>query len=398
MIPPEIPDNERQRQEAVERYQLLDTLPESSYDSITDLIAYICDTPISLITLLDHDRNFLKSHHGVPFDESPRNISFCGHAINSEEEITIVEDSRKDERFVGNPLVTEHEAIFYAGVPLVDPNGFKLGTLCVYDNRPRKLTPEQRKALITMARQVMNLMEARYQNIKLRELQEKLKLRNRDLEKFAHKVSHDLKSPLANIISLTQLLEQDYTVGDENSKQYFQYLRKSSRTLKDYIEGLLSFYKSDDLIGKEPEPLDMEELKMELLNLYDLDHEVEIGFDSSIDKIKVNKAALMQILMNLVANALKYNSKKVRKVNVSAKEEDNRYVFEVADNGDGIPDIHLDKIFELFTIVGVSDRNGNMGSGIGLATVKNLVNQLGGKISVSSKKDEGSMFRFTIGK
>ncbi|GAB3002799.1 hypothetical protein GCM10027284_20760 [Cyclobacterium sediminis] len=142
MIPPRLPDNEKRRQFEVNKYQLLDTIPESSYDNITALMAYICDAPISLITLLDKDRNFLKSHYGLPFNESPRAISFCGHAINSQDAITIVEDSRKDERFHDNPLVTEHQAIFYAGAPLTNSEGFKLGTLCVYDTKPRKLTKE----------------------------------------------------------------------------------------------------------------------------------------------------------------------------------------------------------------------------------------------------------------
>ncbi len=108
---PEFPANEKKRQAAVDKYQLLDTLPEDQYDDITSLMSYICDAPISLITLLDKERNFLKSHHGVPFNESPREISFCGHAINSEDPITIIEDARVDNRFFDNPLVTDYNAI-----------------------------------------------------------------------------------------------------------------------------------------------------------------------------------------------------------------------------------------------------------------------------------------------
>lgn len=133
MIEPTFPKNEQERQLAVERYEILDTLPETCFDDITALICDISGAPISLITMLDRDRNYLKSHHGVPFTESPRNISFCGHAINSGDEIMIVEDARLDERFHDNPLVSEFNAIFYAGVPLQTPDGYKLGTLCIYD-------------------------------------------------------------------------------------------------------------------------------------------------------------------------------------------------------------------------------------------------------------------------
>ena len=144
MIAPKLPKNEKQRLKAVKEYKLLDTLPEEDFDNITNLVANICDVPISLITLLDADRNFLKSHYGIPFNESPRNISFCGHAILENNSIFIVEDATKDQRFYNNPLIKDHNVKFYAGVPLINPEGFPLGTLCVYDVKPKKLTKHQK--------------------------------------------------------------------------------------------------------------------------------------------------------------------------------------------------------------------------------------------------------------
>ncbi len=129
MTSPKFPENEKERLAEIKKYNLLDTVSESDFDNITSLIAAICDVPISLITLLDSDRNYFKSHYGLHFNQSPRNISFCGHAILDESEIFIVEDARNDERFQENPLTHEADAIFYAGVPLINPNGFKLGTL-----------------------------------------------------------------------------------------------------------------------------------------------------------------------------------------------------------------------------------------------------------------------------
>ncbi|TSE08295.1 MULTISPECIES: GAF domain-containing sensor histidine kinase [Aquimarina] len=399
MISPSIPKNEKERLAAVEKYQLLDTLPEEDYDNITSLVSYICDAPISLITLLDKDRNFLKSHHGVPFSESPREISFCGHAINSNDTITIIEDSRKDKRFFNNPLVTEHQAIFYAGAPLVDSNGFKLGMLCVYDNKPRKLTQEQQKALISMAKQVINLFEQRYQNFKLQKIQDKLKSRNEDLKKFASVVSHDLKSPLANIISLTELLAYDNkdTLNKE-SLQYLEYLKSSSYSLRNYIDGILKFYKSDDLIIHKKETVAFDVLMHELKRITDTERNVIFNFQSDVEELTVNRAALMQILINLVTNAIKYNTKSNIIVEVDLRDTKDFYEFSVKDNADGIPQEHLDKIFELFSVVGVADRDGNVGTGIGLATVKKIISNLGGKITVSSKEGEGSLFTFTITK
>jgi signal transduction histidine kinase len=315
MIAPEIPKNENQRQLAVEKYQLLDTLSEESYDNITSLMSYICQTPISLITLLDNDRNFLKSHHGIPFNESPREISFCGHAINSEDSITIVEDSRKDERFFDNPLVTEHQAIFYAGVPLVDSDGYKLGTLCVYDVKPRILTVEQKNALTAMAKQVINLFEKQYQNLNLLKLSDKLKTRNDNLQKFANVVTHDLKSPLTKIVSLSELIAlKNKDVLKNESLKLLNYLKSSSYSLRDYVDGILEYYQSDELLKNRQEEISVHELIEELKSIVDPEQEVSLSLSGNIKKFTTNKSALMQVLINLTTNAIKYNSKSSRRV------------------------------------------------------------------------------------
>ncbi|GAA0721159.1 GAF domain-containing sensor histidine kinase [Aquimarina litoralis] len=399
MIAPEIPKNEKYRQIAVEKYGLLDTLSEENFDNITSIMAYVCDVPISLITLLDKKRNFLKSHYGVPFNESPREISFCGHAINSDDPITIIKDSREDERFIGNPLVTEHKAIFYAGAPLVDADGFKLGTLCVYDTKPRELTSQQKDALLAMSKQVVNLFEQRYQNLKLRQLRDKLEKRNEDLKKFASVVSHDLKSPLANIISLTVLLEDDNKdILNEESLQYLEYLRTSSYSLKDYIDGILNFYKSDDLVQNKKENIHIDNLLEELKQITDSEHKATFYISGNTNELLVNKSALMQVLVNLITNGIKYNSKSEIVIDISIEETSDQYEFSVTDNGNGIPQDYLEKIFDLFTVVGVEDRDGNVGTGIGLATVKKIVQNLGGNIAVSSTEKQGSTFTFTIPK
>jgi signal transduction histidine kinase len=399
MIAPEYPKNENERQLAVNKYQLLDTLPEESYDNITALMAYICDVPISLVTLLDRDRNFLKSHHGIPFNESPRAISFCGHAINSDDLITIIEDSRIDERFHDNPLVTDFKAVFYAGATLINSEGYKLGTLCVYDTKPRKLTDEQIKALLAMARQVTNLFEQHYQNILLNQLQDKLKKRNENLNKFAKVVSHDIKSPLANIISLTELLEaENKGILNDESLQYIEYLKSSSNSLKNYVDGLLKFYKSDELIKDAAEDILVQDIFNELKTITDPDHSVIFYLKGNSKTIKTNKSALMQVLINLVTNAIKYNKKLKTEITIDFSENESDYTMSVSDNGDGIPEAFLDKIFNLFSVVGVEDKDGNIGTGIGLAAVKQIIENLGGEIKVTSKLGAGSTFLFSISK
>ncbi len=399
MIVPNYPTNEIARQAAVEKYQLLDTLEEDAYDNITALVSYVCDAPISLITLLDKDRNYLKSHHGVPFNESPRDISFCGHAINAETEITIIEDARKDERFQDNPLVSDYKAIFYAGAPLVDSDGFKLGTLCVYDHKPRQLNEQQISAIISMAKQVIHLFEQRYQNFKLERYQEDLKRRNENLEKFSGVVSHDLKSPLSNIISLTQLLEEENKnklTGD--SLTYLDYLKTSSCTLKEYIDGLLQFYKSDELLLEDFKAVDVTAFIRKITLISDAAHLAEISVNTTLEKLYLKEAPMLHVLTNLFTNAIKYNSKSKKQIVIDLTETEVAYEFTIADNADGIPETHLDKIFDLFTIVGQKDNEGNLGTGIGLATVKKIIESLGGTITVTSVPHEGSTFRFSIAK
>lgn len=156
-----IPFNEKQRINALKNYEILDTLPEDYFDNIVQLASIICDTPISLISLIDTDRQWFKAKTGLSAEQTPRDISFCGHAINGEE-LFYIEDATKDERFSDNPLVTnDPHVIFYTGHPLIDLNGYKLGTLCVIDNKPHKLNESQKQQLAILAKQVVYLINSR---------------------------------------------------------------------------------------------------------------------------------------------------------------------------------------------------------------------------------------------
>lgn len=162
MVKAAIPNNEIERLKALGRYNLLDTLPEEDFERITFLASLICQAPISLISLVDENRQFFKSHFGVEVSESNRDLSFCAHAINQPESIFEIEDLRLDNRFHDNDFVTgQPNVVFYAGVPLVTNDGFALGTLCVIDTKPRKLTNEQKEGLDKLSKQVMNILDAR---------------------------------------------------------------------------------------------------------------------------------------------------------------------------------------------------------------------------------------------
>lgn len=170
------PDQEAARLEALRQYQILDTPSEQAYDDFTLLASSICEVPIALISLVDAERQWFKSKVGLEVSETARNISFCGHTILSNETL-VVNDALSDSRFAYNPLVTSDPSIrFYAGAPLISPEGHALGSLCVIDRQPRVLLASQKTALEALARQVVSQLELRRASARLAEALDQIKL------------------------------------------------------------------------------------------------------------------------------------------------------------------------------------------------------------------------------
>jgi PAS domain S-box-containing protein len=166
--------NEDERLSTLRKYEILDTLQEKVFDEITELAAKISGCKIALISLVDKDRQWFKSRFGLEASETPRDVSYCGHAIAGDE-IFIVEDSEKDERFCNNPLfLGEPHVRFYAGTPLVAPNGHRIGTLCVIDSEVKKLTSDQKDILKSLSKQVVSYFEIKKTSIEQSEMLKKL--------------------------------------------------------------------------------------------------------------------------------------------------------------------------------------------------------------------------------
>ncbi|MBW4639133.1 MAG: EAL domain-containing protein [Gloeocapsa sp. UFS-A4-WI-NPMV-4B04] len=204
LIPPvDIPEVESKRAEALLHYQVLDTAPEDSFDDLTGLAAYICQTPIAAIGLTDSNRQWFKSKIGFVAQEEPRDITFCAYAI-LQNELLIVRDTLTDERFATNPFVIRDPHIrFYAGVPLINPDGLALGTLCVLDHEPRDLSNEQQKALRIVALQVMTQLELR-RNLKV--LKHSIAHRKQSEEILRHNAFHDRLTNLPNRVLFMERL------------------------------------------------------------------------------------------------------------------------------------------------------------------------------------------------
>ncbi|WP_240642482.1 GAF domain-containing sensor histidine kinase [Nonlabens xiamenensis] len=398
MIPAPVPQNESKRLEAVQKYDLLDTMPEESYDNITSIVASICNAPIALITLMDRERNFIKSGHGTrDLRESPRDISFCGHTIASEEDIVIVEDAREDERFKDNPLIEDFATIFYAGVPLVDQNGYKLGTLCVYDHEPRTLNDNQIDSLKAMAKQVMQLFEQRYQNMVLLKTQRQLHERNQELKVFAGIVTHDLKAPLSNIMMVADLLNDTESGLSEKGKGYLSHLKQSSASLNRYIDGMLMFYRSDEMVTEEYDEVSYIDLIEDVIAMTVLEDQIQVIYRPTQEtSIITNEIALQQVMVNLVTNAIKYSDKEKTLIQISLEQTDTHYEISVKDNGQGIAPDKIDQVFKLFYVASEHDKHGKQGTGIGLATVARLLEHMNGKISVSSELGKWTEFKVSL--
>ena len=401
MITPKIPVDDVKRVDALNAYSILDTLPEKEFDDITYLASQICNTPISLISLIDDKRQWFKSHHGVDATETPRDIAFCAHAINEQDQMFIVNDSRKDVRFHDNPLVTGNpHVIFYAGMPLVSPDGFSLGTLCVIDHKPRKLDESQIKALKALSGQIGRLFELRKKTYQLEATVSELANQNKILEKFAGIAAHDIKSPLSNIVMMTDVFGEQYAGElDETGKELLKMIGSSSLKLIQLIDGILHYSRQSGVLQADKQDLCLNRLIDELIPLVDSNREVQIQIFPDKDIwIYSNKIALEQIFLNLLTNSIKYN-KQVNPVISIFIEEDNLVTkINVADNGPGVRIEDRDRIFEIFETGGEVDKFGESGNGIGLATVKTLVKGLGGGIRLVPGTKEGANFEFTIKK
>lgn len=153
-------EQERSRQRALDAYHIVDSLPEGVYNDVVHVAAAVCDTPIALVSLIDRDCQWFKARTGLDATETVRDIAVCDHAIRNKDELFEIADLSRDERFANNPLVTGELALrFYAGMPLVTPDGHAIGTVCVIDHVPRVLNEAQRSTMRALARITMELIE-----------------------------------------------------------------------------------------------------------------------------------------------------------------------------------------------------------------------------------------------
>ena len=227
-------------------YHILDTLPDKTYDDIAQLAAYICQTPTALITLIDANRQWFKAKVGTSINETPRSIAFCSETIQSSDTL-VVEDASRHPTLYRNSLVAGPPYIrFYAGHPLITPDGYALGALCVIDYQPRQITSQQISALQVLSQQVMAQIELGWQQQQLQQINDGLEQRIRDrttslsaslhrllkvqsalLKREAasrHNALHDPLTGLPNRSYFLQRLEQSIQLAQRNSNHQYAVL------------------------------------------------------------------------------------------------------------------------------------------------------------------------------
>ena len=416
MIKASTPEDELSRLKDLYEYDVLDTEAEKSFDDLTQLASDICETPISLISLVDPDRQWFKSKQGIDVDETARDISFCSHAI-LENQVFEVQNALTDTRFHDNPLVTNDPNIrFYAGAPLITPRGNAIGTLCVISDKPKKLSSKQINALTVLSKEVIAQLELRLNNKKLVMALEKQKAHNKQLEKlkeeadtanntkskFLANMTHELRTPLHGILNLAEFAISEGTTEEKDNT--LKSILKSAHYLSNIVNDILDFSKIE--AGK----LEIEHINF---NLNDVISDVikpqlqqasakGIKLIKSVDpkiaeSLKGDPLRVSQILNNLCSNAIKFTKTGQVELKVSIKSstlQTQLLKFEVIDTGLGINETVQEHLFKEFHQADSSTSREYGGTGLGLSICARLSELMQGQLSFTSKIGKGSTFTY----
>jgi two-component system, NtrC family, sensor kinase len=430
-----IPPHESSRLAALQRYQILDTVAEEAFDDLTKLAAHICGTPIALVSLVDQNRQWFKSKVGLDATETPRESAFCAHAICQPDQLLVVPNALEDERFATNPLVTAAPDIrFYAGAPLVTPDGHALGTLCVIDRIPRELSQEQLAALQALGRQVISQLELRLQIDRIQKTQVQL-IQNEKmaaLSQMVAGVAHEINNPIGfihtnlahlnrysqDLLHLIQVYNHHYPDPPEpilvlkraidlefvqqDMQKLLQSTNKGTARIRKIVNSLRSFSHLDEAEHKN---IDIHEgidstllmLQHQLERNHPYDAISVIREYGDLPEIPCYASHLNQVLMNLLVNAIDavankpMSSKQI--VIRTEKQSDDWVSIHIIDNGVGIPAEVLPRIFDPF----FTTKPIGKGTGLGLSSSYQIITEMHqGQLLCCSTPGEGTEFMMML--
>ncbi len=383
-----------QRLAALRRTLLLDSPREPSFDRLTELASLILDAPVSLVSLVDADRQFLKSCVGLgePLAverETPLSHSFCKHVAATGDPL-IVDDAREHPLVMDNPAIPDFNVIAYAGIPLV-LDGQPLGSFCVIDHEPRRWTDREVEILRGLAESAMT-------EIELRVTAEELKATVEDRENILAMVSHDLRTPISLVVAASELAGREELPAEKRGKQ-LEIVGRAGRRMARLVDDLV------ELTRMESGALELHRIPTPVTRLLsdavesigpraeEVEVRVVVDPPSEMLEVDVDPHRVGQVLDNLIGNALKFTPGGGTVTVAAEADGDDRVRFRVADTGPGIPAEHQGRIFGRFQQLDGSD---GRGVGLGLTIARAIVESHGGEIDVDSEPGQGSTFWFTL--
>ncbi len=401
MISAPLPSNEKERLQDLQELELLDTAVEASYDKITKLAAEICEVPICLISLIDKERQWFKSHHGLDATETPREYAFCAHAILGDD-VFSVPNALEDERFADNPLVTgDPKVIFYAGTVLKSDKNNNLGTLCVIDHKPKELTDFQKEALQTLGEQISMQFSLRRHLKKLKKAHDNLAEEDAEKTKFFASVSHDVRSAMNGITGCLQMMLEEGV--NQQQHEYIEASQKCSRTILEILNDILDVSKINaGTLELQEQIFDISQTLLDVVQIFqkevrDKKLTTKVNISADVPQYLIGDALrYKQILINLISNAVKFTEEGTIHISLEGKAEANRkfhLITTIEDSGVGIEAEKLNDLFEPYQQAKAGQQKG---TGLGLYICKRLAEAFNGSISVSSAEGKGSTFTFDI--
>ena len=425
--PPRLAEHHRRRVTALRATGLLDTPPEHAFDRLTALVCEILGVPVSLVSLVDEDRQFFKSAQGLgePWAstrETPLSHSFCQHVAASSQPL-IIPDARAHGLVCDNLAVGELGVVAYLGVPLFTPDGVAIGSLCAIDHETRTWTDQQVQVLSALAdsamteiavrlhlrerddalaelRAINETLEARVRERtgELSRLNKELTKRNQELQHFAYIASHDLQEPLRKITAFAGLTLEDYgELLDDQGRYYLERMENAARRMAQLLRDLLQ-YSRVITHGQPFQPVDLQVLVAESVSDLDLsaaEAEADIKV-SNLPTIEADPGQIQRLLRNLLTNALKFHRPGVPpRIEITAEVESYGALpdvcrIEVRDNGLGFEEKFSERIFMPFERLHA--RGKYEGTGMGLAVCRRIAERHGGSIVARSQPGEGSSF------
>lgn len=397
-----IPVNDSDRVSRLRSYQILDTAAEKSFDDLAQLAALILEVPISLVSLIDLDRQWFKAKVGMPQEHIPRESSFCGYTICGSD-LMIVQDAHEDVRFRDNLLVRGDPHIrFYVGAPLTTEDGYCIGTLSCFDRRPRQISPLQQEALLTLSAQVVAQIELRRNFREVRAARDALVELQHQRQSLVDFVTHDMKNALQIMLGYAGVLECSDTLHD-NDRLALSKVKRSGRIMDRMVRDMLDISRDEQArMPVEPTSIDVGSLFTEVAESYSLllkDRNLSVRIEASDDSTRAwaDLDLIRRVLENLIDNDLKYVppggliSLRTRVVEAGWLD-----IF-VDDNGPGIPAIERERIFDKYA----RTSDGNEGQarrsfGLGLAFCRIAIESCGGKIWVDDVSPHGSSFHLRL--